>query len=165
MSLGRLIPGETPIDDVSDLKIKTIATRAELNAAEADNIRVVIVKYFAAKPSARLARFDYSWSLRLHREMFGRVWRWAGKLRKKPLNLGFPPEQIETSLYSLLGDLEHWSKNKTMGLLEQAMNLHLRAVQIHPFENGNGRWSRMLANIWLKQHDHAIIGWPEDAVG
>jgi Fic family protein len=26
-------------------------------------------------------------------------------------------------------------------------------VVIHPFLNGNGRWSRMLANIYLKQNE------------
>ena len=43
-------------------------------------------------------------------------------------------------------------------LSEQAVLLHHRAVQIHPFENGNGRWSRLLANIWLKKHAHPITG-------
>ena len=38
--------------------------------------------------------------------------------------------------------LRFWETNATFDLLEQAMLLHHRAVQIHPFENGNGRWSR-----------------------
>jgi hypothetical protein len=31
--------------------------------------------------------------------------------------------------------------------------------------NGNGRWSRLLANIWLKRHQHPITEWPEARVG
>jgi Fic family protein len=43
-------------------------------------------------------------------------------------------------------DIQAW-EIKTDLLLEQAMRIHHRTVNIHPFENGNGRWSRMLANI------------------
>jgi len=48
-----------------------------------------------------------------------------------------------------------------MDLVEQSARLHHRAVLIHPFQNGNGRWARMLANIWLKHHRAPIISWPE----
>lgn len=51
--------------------------------------------------------------------------------------------------------------------LEQwlADHLHHLAGQIHPFPNGNGRWSRLLANIWLKVHKWPLTDWPEDAIG
>ena len=62
----------------------------------------------------------------------------------------------------LFGDLEYWREHDTYPLLEQAVRLHHRAVRIHPFPNGNGRWSRMLANIWLKLHDHPITIWPPE---
>ena len=52
-----------------------------------------------------------------------------------------------------------------MNLVEQAARLHYRAVSIHPFENGNGRWSRLLANIWLRRHKHAIVVWSEELIG
>jgi Fic family protein len=35
-------------------------------------------------------------------------------------------------------------------------------VVIHPFLNGNGRWSRMLANIYLKQNELKPTKWNED---
>ena len=69
---------------------------------------------------------------------------------------------MESKLFDLVISVryreEHWDD-----FLEQAAYLHHEAVQIHPFENGNGRWSRILANIWLKQHDHPITLWPSDA--
>jgi len=52
-----------------------------------------------------------------------------------------------------------------MDLTEQATRLHHIAVEIHPFPNGNGRWGRMLTNIWLALHGSPIIGWPEEAIG
>jgi Fic-DOC domain mobile mystery protein B len=157
------IPGETPID-ISGLKIKGIGTRGELNVFEAENINKVVLKYLATKPTRRSASFDYSWVLKLHKEMFGDVWKWAGKTRQEDLNFGVRWTQVQSMLMTLLGDLSFWEANNSMGLLEQAMYLHHRAVQIHPFQNGNGRWSRMLANIWLKLHDHPITLWPEKAV-
>jgi fido (protein-threonine AMPylation protein) len=63
------LPGETPID-VSGLKRKGISTRAELNQAEAENVRKAVVKYLAAKPSRRSAPFRLSWVKRLHKQMF-----------------------------------------------------------------------------------------------
>lgn len=29
-----------------------------------------------------------------------------------------------------------------------------------PFEDGNGRWARLLANVWLMQHDQPATLWP-----
>jgi Fic family protein len=43
--------------------------------------------------------------------------------------------------------------------------LHHRAVSIHPFVNGNGRWARMLANIWLQLHGHRPTEWPDETIG
>jgi len=52
-----------------------------------------------------------------------------------------------------------------MPLLEQGARLHHRAVLIHPFTNGNGRWSRLLANIWLLRHGRRVVRWPETVIG
>jgi fido (protein-threonine AMPylation protein) len=76
------IPGETPIDP-SGLKIPGVTTRRELSIVEAENIRKAVVKYLAARPSERAAPFDFHWCLRLHQEMFGDVWEWAGVPRSR----------------------------------------------------------------------------------
>jgi Fic-DOC domain mobile mystery protein B len=164
MSQWEVIPGETPIDDISGLKIRGVQTRIALHEAEAENIRQAIMKYLAAKPSRRLAPFDVPWFKRLHQEMLGQVWTWAGTLRTCDLNLGVPWMQIEGQLHSLVGDLACW-EHGTLSLLEQAVMLHHRAVHIHPYLNGNGRWARLLANIWLKQHGHPLTNWPETTIG
>ena len=101
----------------------------------------------------------------LHKRMLGEVWKWAGTKRLTELNIGLPAPQIDINLQNLLDDLHHWSGKTPMPILEQAARLHHRAVLIHPFLNGNGRWSRLLANIWLKRHGNAITQWPDEAVG
>ncbi len=158
------LPGQTPLDDISGLRRKSIRTQAELNVAEAENIRRPLMKYIAAKPPKRSAKFDVSWARRLHKEMFGDVWSWAGDFRTCGLNIGSEPHDIAIDLHRLLDDLRDWPTFK-MPLFEQAVRLHHRAVQIHPFLNGNGRWSRLLANIWLRLHDGAVVEWPETTIG
>jgi Fic-DOC domain mobile mystery protein B len=155
--------GETPID-LSGLRLKTIGTRRELNRAEAKNIRKATVRYLAVKPTDRAAPFTLSWARRLHKQMFGDVWKWAGEFRKENVNLGCDWHQIQSQLQGLLDDLFYW-KQHGVPVLDQAVRLHHRAVQIHPFPNGNGRWARMLGNIWLKRHGHPITTWPEGTIG
>ncbi|HWL11201.1 MAG TPA: mobile mystery protein B [Planctomicrobium sp.] len=158
------LPGETPLDDVSGLILKNIRTRKQLFLAEAENIRKATVKYLAQTPTARMAPFDLSWCLKLHHEMFGEIWNWAGRPRQQNLNIGVPWLQVESSLRQTLDDLKYWESNWS-DVVEQATHLHHRVVQIHPFLNGNGRWARMLANIWLSRHESPLVLWPEETIG
>jgi Fic-DOC domain mobile mystery protein B len=159
------IPGETPIDDISGLIPQHVKTRRELNAVEAENIRKVFVRYLAGKPSRKQAPFHLTWCLKLHKQMFGDVWRWAGERRQRDLNLGLPHYQIDVAIQNALDDLAYWREQGDMDLLEQGARIHHRAVAIHPFLNGNGRWSRLLANIWLKQNGGVPVQWPETTLG
>ncbi len=161
---GDLVPGETPIDDASGLRIPGIATRRDLSIVEAASIKQVLAKYFADKPTVEIAPFDFEWLCGLHREMFGAVWKWAGTFRTSDINIGVPFPQVQERLFNLLEDLKSWNESG-MTLKEQATRLHHVAVQIHPFVNGNGRWARMLTNIWLVIHESPYIAWPEEAIG
>ena len=157
-------PGQTPLHDVSGLKLAGIKSRADLLPHEAENVRQAHVKYLAARPSRRLCPFDLPWLKKLHRDMLGNVWKWAGRFRQSETNLGVPPHQIEVSLVNLLADLKTWGASG-MSLLEQATHLHYRAVHIHPFQDGNGRWARLLANIWSKQNGGPVVVWLEETIG
>ena len=158
------IEGETPIDP-SYLKDKSIKTRERLNIAEAQNILKPIVKYIGGRPSKKLAPFDLNWFQKLHEEMFCDVWEYAGKFRQEDLNIGCKWQNIQTELFKLEGDIVYWIENETYELLELSVRIHFEAVRIHPFPNGNGRWSRLLGNIFLKQNDHPLVKWPEETIG
>ncbi len=164
MTGWQTLPGETPIDDISGLKVKGVTTRSELNKIEAENIRKAVVKYLATTPNRRTARFDLLWVFQLHREMFGDVWAWAGTIRTTVTNIGVAPNQIEVGLAALLDDLAFWEQQGE-DELKQAVMLHHRAVHIHPFQNGNGRWARLLANIWLRVLGDQLTEWPEETIG
>ena len=157
-------PGETPLEDLSGLRVQGVTTKAALDALEAENVRRATLKYLASKPTRLQARFDVEWMLALHAEMFGRVWKWAGTVRTAETNIGARPRDIQVELHELQRDLMAWEESG-MALEEQAVWLHHRAVQIHPFPNGNGRWARMLANIWLAVHDAEPIEWPDATIG
>jgi fido (protein-threonine AMPylation protein) len=157
-------PGETPLDDISGLKIKGLQTQAERNEVEAQNILKASLKYLSGKPSRTVAPFDLSWVYKLHNEMFGDVWTWAGKRRQTNLNMGVSCDQIETSLQQMLDNLDY-QEQSGLDLIEQTVILHHHAVRIHPFQDGNGRWARMLVNIWLKLHERNIIDWPAEIRG
>ncbi|MDO8434807.1 MAG: mobile mystery protein B [Candidatus Binatus sp.] len=155
--------GATPFDS-DGLIPEHIQTREQLFIAEARNISKATLKYLATAPSKRMAPFTREWAYRLHHEMFGDVWAWAGKRRITQTNIGAPPHEIDSRLKDLFDDLTEWHKHKSYPLIEQAARLHHRAVLIHPFNNGNGRWSRLLANILIKRSGSAPIDWLENDI-
>jgi Fic-DOC domain mobile mystery protein B len=158
------IDDATPLDDISGLKLPSgkVYSLKEIYVAEANNIALATIKYLSAPPSKKEAPFSYEWLSQLHVEMFGNVWEWAGKFRLVELSIGIKAYQVPTALKELADDIAYWDKNKIFDIFETATRIHHRAVQIHPFQNGNGRWSRMLANIYLRQNGSMPVKWQED---
>ncbi len=158
------IADATYIDDISGLKLDTSKqyTMDEIYFYEAKNITQATLKYLSLAPDKKLAPFDLAWFLTLHKDMFGNVWEWAGKLRQVELSIGVKAYLVSTEMKKLVDDLDFWEQNKSFSVIEIASRVHHRAVQIHPFLNGNGRWARMLANIYLKQNGLQPTKWNEN---
>ncbi|MCF6206306.1 MAG: mobile mystery protein B [Sulfurovum sp.] len=158
------IADATYVDDISGLKLDTSKqyTMDEIYFYEAKNITQATLKYLSSVPGKKLAPFTLEWFLLLHQEMFGDVWAWAGKLRQVELSIGVKAYMVSTQLQKLVDDLAYWEEHKSFDVIEIASRIHHRAVHIHPFLNGNGRWSRMLANIYLKQNGLQPTKWNED---
>ena len=154
-------PGAAPLDDTSGLIPRHVTTKAELDELEFANINQAAEKYFLGRLTDKKARFDVGWLLQVHREMYGAVWRWAGKPRTTELNIGAPPHQILEQLKQLTDNFHYWEKETAMEIVEKAARLHHGLVKIHPFRNGNGRWARFLANLYLKKCAGILIQWPE----
>jgi len=158
------IADATYVDDISGLKLDTSKqyTMNEIYLYEAKNITKATLKYLSAIPDKKLAPFSYEWFMTLHADMFGDVWDWAGKFRHVELSIGIKAYLVSTEIKKLVDDLEFWHEHKSFEVVEIASRLHHRAVHIHPFLNGNGRWSRMLANIYLKQNGLQPTKWNEN---
>ncbi|MCL2652049.1 MAG: Fic family protein [Candidatus Azobacteroides sp.] len=62
---------------------------------------------------------------------------------------------------ALMSDLVAWYKEvenqKTLNPIELAALFHYRYIRIHPFEDGNGRIARLLANYILFRHNYPMI--------
>lgn len=83
--------------------------------------------------------------------MFGDVWAWAGEFRKTNKNIGVDKWQIPTELRYLLDDIRYWHENNTYPPVEIAVRFKHRLVSIHCFANGNGRHSRLMADIIIEK--------------
>lgn len=132
-----------PPEERADLIPAHIAYRAELNAAEQENIARGQDWALARKRDLLSEKFIRD----LHRRMFGDVWRWAGKFRATERNLGIPYFEIPMAVRALLEDAKTWVENNTYSPDEIAVRFHHRLVAIHPFANGNGRHARLMADL------------------
>jgi Fic-DOC domain mobile mystery protein B len=95
----------------------------------------------------------------LHRRMFGDVWRWAGKFRTSERNLGIAFYEIPVALRRLRDDTKAWIEYKTYPPDEIAVRFHHRLVQVHPFPNGNGRHSRLMADLLVMRLERERLAW------
>jgi Fic-DOC domain mobile mystery protein B len=87
----------------------------------------------------------------LHSKMFGNVWRWAGSLRNSNKNIGVDKFEIPVHLRNHLDDTKYWIDHKTFSEDEIAIRFSHRLVQIHLFPNGNGRHSRLIADVLINK--------------
>jgi Fic-DOC domain mobile mystery protein B len=132
-----------------------ITLKSELNELEQQNIATADVWTLSRRHYIFRERFLRS----LHRRMFNRVWRWAGTLRTTERNLGVKSYLIETELRKAIDDARYWVDNRTYPPDELAVRFHHRLVSVHPFPNGNGRWSRLVADTLITQLDGARFTW------
>lgn len=153
--------GATPLedDDLEGLKPSWIVDRADLNAAEADNIAAAIAKW-ERRPRSTETLLDDKCVRDVHRDMFGNVWAWAGAYRTRELSIGIDPFSISVELKNLVEDAKYWfAEHSDMPLTEAAARFHHKLVFIHPFRNGNGRLSRQMADLVLLSRGHDPLTW------
>jgi Fic-DOC domain mobile mystery protein B len=146
------IDGQTPLDDdeKEGLLITTIATRGELDEFEQQNIEQA-VQWSLSRSFKAEAVFTEEFIRALHVRMYGNIWARAGEFRKTNKNIGVDKWQISTELRYLLDDVKFWFANNTYPPDEITIRFKHRLVSIHCFSNGNGRHSRLLADIVIEK--------------
>lgn len=142
--------GATPIDpdEQEGLILTHITTREELNRWEQENINRA-EEWCNSRKHGDILTIGFI--LKLHKKMFGDIWKWAGQFRASGKNIGVPAWQISTELKKLLDDFNVWLEHKAYSNDEIAVRFHHRLVSIHPFANGNGRHARMITNLIQEQ--------------
>ena len=133
-----------------------ITTRAELNEAEQANIAQAH-RWLARSRAEEL--LDDQFLRKLHERMFGEVWKWAGQYRTTPRNIGVEAYRIPTEVRLTVGDVRYWVEHETYPPDEIAVRFSHRLVAIHPFPNGNGRFSRLAADLLVQDLGRERFTW------
>lgn len=152
----------TPLtpEEMRDLIPSHIAFRRELNEAEQENIVRAEEWAFGRRRELLSEKFIRD----LHGQMFGYVWRWAGKFRRSERNLGIPYWEIAAAIRQLLDEVRSWIEYKSYPVDEIAVRFHHRLVQIHPFANGNGRHSRLMSDLLVMRLGGARFTWGSNSL-
>ncbi len=157
MNIFETDDNSTPLteEEKQQLKAKWITTRSELNELETKGIADAEIWLLKNKKDILSETFIKT----LHKKMFGDIWKWAGTFRTTERNIGVAPYEIQPKLRILLDDTKFWIANKTYPEKEIAIRFHHRLVQIHPFPNGNGRISRIMADLIMNNLGLDNLDW------
>ncbi|GEB95304.1 Fic family protein [Microbacterium lacticum] len=95
----------------------------------------------------------------LHQKLYGDLWTWAGRYRTCDLNLGVEPERIAVELRGSLDNIRYrWERTDDWTARELGIAVHAESVRIHGFVDGNGRTTRLLADlVFLAAQDAEAI--------
>lgn len=162
--------GQTPIDEEMYLELmshfKHLRNMTELYEHEEKNVAVGINWSLSNSRN----HLDYLVWLELHKYMLGKIWKFAGTIRKEELNNPdfHLPLNVLPSLKVLEQDLKFWIENNTHPPKTMMAIFHERLLTIHPFKDGNGRWSRILTEFICRREKFEIPNWglsiPNDKV-
>ena len=84
----------------------------------------------------------------LHARLFGPVWNWAGRWQRTEVNIGVAPERIAVELRNALDAIAYrWDHTDDWTPRQLGIVVHAETVRIHPFADGNGRTTRLLADL------------------
>jgi Fic-DOC domain mobile mystery protein B len=147
----------TPLtaEEKQELIPSHITYRSELNEAEQESIVRAQEWAFARRRDLLTENFIKG----LHKRMLGEVWRWAGRFRTSEKNLGIPCYEIPAALRQLLDDTTAWIDHNVYPPDEIAVRFSHRLVHIHPFPNGNGRHSRLMADLLVMSLGGERFSW------
>lgn len=155
------INGQTPLDEdeKEGLLVPTIATREELDEFEQQNIEEAL-QWILTRSLKTKTILTEKFICKLHKRMYNNVWKWAGKFRSTNKNLGIDKWQIPAALKTLCDDALFWIENDTYSPDEIALRFKHRIVSIHCFPNGNGRHSRLMADVIIDNiYKRPIFNW------
>lgn len=160
----KYIEGQTPLseEEMEGLMISSITTRGELNEFEQYNIEKAIEWTLGLKITPKQLLSE-KFIKDLHKKMYKDVWKWAGVFRDSEKNIGVKSYKIVVELKNLLDDAVYWFQNNTYSNEEFAIRFKHRLVSIHCFPNGNGRHSRLFADLIMqKLYDRSYFTWGKE---
>ena len=153
--------GQTPLEEEekNGLRIQFIATRGELDEYEQQNVEIAML-WIQGKSFKPDVIFTEDFIQTVHKRMYYEVWAWAGSFRTTNKNIGIDFWKIPVELKILLDDAMYWNENNIYPPDELAIRFKHRIVSIHCFPNGNGRHSRLMADIIIEKiYQRQVFTW------
>lgn len=135
-----------------------LTRREEIDRAEADAFTRLYSDFLPLLPVDEPV--SPSLVLRIHEHVFQHLYDWAGKWRKVTVLVGQieppPPHQVPALMAQWAYEVNYrLDRVQTQEDLASAIAfMHHRLVVIHPFNNGNGRTARAIADIVAMQFDY-----------
>lgn len=150
----------TPVnqDEISNLIPSGIFTQKDLNFFEQVNISEGEKWLFKQEKQT----LNDAFIKELHKRMFDQTWKWAGKYRTTNMNIGTDWQKVPQEMLYLCDDYKYQSENNVYDVDELAIRFAHRFVVIHPFPNGNGRCSRLLADWIAYVNGRERFSWGKD---
>lgn len=138
----------TPINqnEIYNLIPSGLITQKDLDVFEQKNIKKAEEWLFSNRNKKQ--ELNDIFIKRIHKRMFDQTWKWAGEYRTTNMNIGTDWQKIPQEMIYLCDDCKYQIENKVYDIDEIAIRFSHRFVSIHPFQNGNGRCSRLLAD-WI----------------
>lgn len=151
--------GETPItpDEASALTARAREifgdqpSKAELFDVEqaiADEVSIALQNQVAEGQLVLEDLLDDAFLRELHAKLYGDLWTWAGIYRHRELSIGIDPAYIATELRASFDNIKYrWGHTQDWTPRELGIVVHAETVRIHGFVDGNGRVTRLLADL------------------
>ena len=160
---GRVVENAN-MRDLEEMKASNVCL--EMIKEEARDREHHLTEYFIRTLHKTMLRDDYSVSVQLPDGRLNEYTVHAGCYKTRPNSVKTKTGVIfeyaspeETP--ALMADLLQWYNTEevagTLSPIELAALFHYRFIRIHPFEDGNGRISRLIVNYILARHGYPMI--------
>ena len=160
---GRVV-GEAKMKDLEEMKAHNVCLKMVKEAA-LDKVHV-LTEYFIRTLHQVMLREDYTVYRELPNGTQTSYVVHAGQYKTRPNSVITPTgERFEYAspeeTPAMMADLLQWYHDAEaageLSPIELAALFHYRYIRIHPFEDGNGRISRLLVNYILCRHGYPMI--------
>ncbi len=136
--------------EIDDLSATLITSRADLRIAEQANIESATRWAFGPR---RVAAPDQllttEFADRVHRRMFGDVWRSAGRHDERTVQYDLAAGSVAYCLDTLFAVARFWHEQQLHTPGERAVRLHRELLEIRAYRAGNDHHARFMADLYL----------------
>lgn len=155
-----LLPGRTWALEVRERQALLplhLSTRYELAAWEQANMAKAIswLEQRRQRGTVLTSRFMRT----LHKKMFDETWDHAGRYRREKSSRGVAAWTVSTRVEDVIAKARGWIQQSSYPADELAIRFHHRISEIHPFELGNGRATRLMTDSLMVELGRAAFTW------